>query len=507
MSRAKLVKNYVQGSWTATRRTLSIPNPLTGRPLYQVCDTSFEELTPYINEMRGVPHYGLHNPFHQKERYLLYGQISKRLGRRLEDRVVFETVAQLIKECAPKSDDQIEGEVGVTRKFLENFSGDQVRFLARSFGVPGDHQGQASQGFRFPYGPVAIVAPFNFPLEIPVLQLMGALFMGNKPLLHVDPKVSAVMAHFLELMLEEGMPPEDVVFVNGRGSVINRLLVESRLNLTQFTGSSAVGERLTLDLKGRVKLEDSGFDWKILAPDVVEFSGRELRQVYDQCDRDAYAFSGQKCSAQSMLFAHDSMGEAWIDEEIADRAMRRTLSDLTVAPLLSISNAAIQEHLSRVLSIPGARLLFGGHPVVEPNSVPSCYGCFQPTAVGLPLEAILDDQDHFETATSEIFGPFQIITFYSDISDVLRCVNRMDNRLTAAVVSKDPVLIDHLIGKTVNGTTYVGPLARTTGAPQNHWFGPGSDPRSGSLGTPEAIRHVWSYHREVIGDFVVGRAL
>ena len=32
--------------------------------------------------------------------------------------------------------------------------------------------------FRWPYGPVAIVAPFNFPLEIPVLQMMGALYMG-----------------------------------------------------------------------------------------------------------------------------------------------------------------------------------------------------------------------------------------------------------------------------------------------------------------------------------------
>lgn len=36
---------------------------------------------------------------------------------------------------------------------------------------------------------VAIITPFNFPLEIPVLQLMGALYMGNKPLLKVDSKV------------------------------------------------------------------------------------------------------------------------------------------------------------------------------------------------------------------------------------------------------------------------------------------------------------------------------
>lgn len=39
-----------------------------------------------------------------------------------------------------------------------------MRFLARSFNVPGDHTGQSSTGYRWPYGPVAIVSPFNFPL-------------------------------------------------------------------------------------------------------------------------------------------------------------------------------------------------------------------------------------------------------------------------------------------------------------------------------------------------------
>ena len=38
------------------------------------------------------------------------------------------------------------GEVKVTAAFLENFSGDNVRFLARSFGVPGDHDGAMKQG-------------------------------------------------------------------------------------------------------------------------------------------------------------------------------------------------------------------------------------------------------------------------------------------------------------------------------------------------------------------------
>ena len=57
-----------------------------------------------------------------------------------------------------------------------------------------------------------------------------------------------------------------------------------------------------------------------------------------------------------------------------------------------------------------------------------------------------------------------------------------------------------VLANTVNGTTYAGIRARTTGAPQNHWFGPAGDPRSAGIGTPEAIRLVWSCHREIIND-------
>ena len=89
--------------------------------------------------------------------------------------------------------------------------------------------------------------------------------------------------------------------------------------------------------------------------------------------------------------------------------------------------------------------------------------------------------------------------------------------------------LQDILGHTVNGTTYVGLRARTTGAPQNHWwveknpdiycflflfswkwnydakwyvvrFGPAGDPRGAGIGTPEAIKLVWSCHREVIYD-------
>ena len=55
----------------------------------------------------------------------------------------------------------------------------------------------------------------------------------------------------------------------------------------------------------QIFLEDAGFDWKVLGPDV-----RDVDYVAWQCDQDAYACSGQKCSAQSLLFMHKNWSQA-----------------------------------------------------------------------------------------------------------------------------------------------------------------------------------------------------
>ncbi|KAJ4834219.1 hypothetical protein Tsubulata_047707 [Turnera subulata] len=471
-SRPAEVQNLVQGKWIGSSNWNTIVDPLNGEPFIKVAEVDENGIQPFVESLSKCPKHGLHNPFKAPERYLLYGDISAKAGHLLSLPKVSDFFARLIQRVAPKSYYQALGEVQVTAKFLENFSGDQVRFLARSFAVPGNHLGQQSHGFRWPYGPVAIITPFNFPLEIPVLQLMGALYMGNKPVLKVDSKVCIVMEQMMRLLHHCGLPIDDADFINSDGKTMNKLLLEGNPRMTLFTGSSRVADKLAVDLKGRIKLEDAGFDWKILGPDV-----NEVDYVAWVCDQDAYACSGQKCSAQSMLFIHEFTTDAML------------------------------EHMNKLLQIPGSKLLFGGKPLVN-HSIPSIYGAIRPTAVYVPLEEVLKDKN-FELVTREIFGPFQIVTEYKDdqLPMVLHALERMHAHLTAAVVSNDPLFLQarfnlqEVIGQSVNGTTYAGLRARTTGAPQNHWFGPAGDPRGAGIGTPEAIKLVWSCHREVIYDF------
>ncbi|XP_038977489.1 probable aldehyde dehydrogenase isoform X1 [Phoenix dactylifera] len=489
------VHNLVQGDWKASANSNWVPDPLNGEPFIKVANVQEAEIKPFVESLSKCPKYGLHNPLRGQERYLLLGDVSTKAAHMLAQPEVADFFARLIQRVSPKSYKQALGEVHITQKFLENFSGDQVRFLARSFAVPGNHLGQQSYGYRWPYGPVAIIAPFNYPLEIPLLQLMGALYMGNKPTLKVDSKVSIVMEQMLRLLHYCELPKEDVDFINSDGVTMNKFLLEVKPKMTLFTGSSRVAEKLAADLKGRIRLEDAGFDWKILGPDV-----QKVDYVAWVCDQDAYACSGQKCSAQSILFMHEN----WVSSELIPKmqslAERRKLEDLTIGPVLTVTTESMLEHIDKLLGIPGSKLLFGGE-ALENHSIPKIYGALKPTALFIPLTEMLKS-NNFDLVTKEIFGPFQIVTDYKQdqLMMVLDACERMHSHLTAAVVSNDPLFLQEVLGKSVNGTTYAGIRARTTGAPQNHWFGPAGDPRCAGIGTPEAIKLVWSCHREIIYD-------
>ena len=132
--------------------------------------------------------------------------------------------------------------------------------------------------------------------------------------------------------------------------------------------------------------------------------------------------------------------------------------------------------------------------------IPKIYGAIIPTAILIPVDQLLGKD--FDLITSEVFGPVQVLVVYEDkdLSKVMEALEKIPQNLTAAIVSNDVHFQQKVLGSTVNGTTYAGMKARTTGAPQNHWFGPAGDPRSAGIGTPEAIITTWSGHREIIKD-------
>lgn len=496
--------NLCAGKWsTESSVTKQVIDPMDGSVMYNYPDISTaDETQAFVDHQLSCPKTGLFNPHKNPERYLATGKMCQNVANELAKPEVENFFSRLIERTVGKSPVQCRGEVTATAQWFASYGGDGVRNLSKSSALPGDHAGQETRSYRYPYGRVGVVTPFNFPLEIPALQGTSAVFMGNQPMVKVDEKVAIVFEQFLRLMHHCGLPMGTMSHIYCSGPVANDVLVRFDSRMLLFTGSQGVAEKLSSDLKGRVKLEDAGFDWKIMGPDVTDED-----YVAWQCDQDAYAFSGQKCSAQSIVFMHDNWVEAGFLDRMAEVASHRKFGDGTIGPILSWNNSAIKEHVANLLAIPGARLLFGGNPVTEngADKVPDVYGVFEPTAVFVPIEEAVKDE-HFGTVTQELFGPVQVVTSYADEqleSHVLASCERMNDHLSAAIVSNDPAFNARCTGSTINGTTYVGIRARTTGAPVQHWFGPAGDPRAGGIHTIEAIQQTWSCHRELIIDGVV----
>ncbi|GIT36698.1 MAG: hypothetical protein Ct9H300mP6_05660 [Gammaproteobacteria bacterium] len=83
-----------------------------------------------------------------------------------------------------------------------------------------------------------------------------------------------------------GLPITDADMIHCGGSTMGNLIKDSneKIRMLQFTGSSQVAEQLSQDMNGRIRVEDAGFDWKVIGPD---YSSEWADYVAWQCDEDA----------------------------------------------------------------------------------------------------------------------------------------------------------------------------------------------------------------------------
>lgn len=110
-----------------------------------------------------------------------------------------------------------------------------------------------------------------------------------------------------------------------------------------------------------------------------------------QCDQDTYAAGGQKCSKESVLLLHSNLKETNFLTSLQELASKRNVENGTIVPLLSITNEEIKTHIKNILEkVPGSRVLFGGEAVKSKFEVPEKYGLFQPTAVFIPIDQLLN---------------------------------------------------------------------------------------------------------------------
>ena len=168
-----------------------------------------------------------------------------------------------------------------------------------------------SRGERLPepYGCVLIMAPWNYPVQLCLTPLAGAIAAGNCAVVKPSAYAPASSAAIAKL-LGEIFPPEFVAVVEG-GRAENRTLLEQKFDYIFFTGSPAVGR------------EVMAAGAKNLTPVTLELGGKSPVIVDSTADillaarRIAFGKvlnAGQTCVAPDYLLLHRSVKDAFVRE-------------------------------------------------------------------------------------------------------------------------------------------------------------------------------------------------
>src|ERR687892_656841 len=152
---------------------------------------------------------------------------------------------------------------------------------------------------RFPYGPVAGIAPFNFPVNLVAHKMAPALAVGA-PIIVKPASATPLGALFLaELFAETDLPRGMLSVLPLDGARAEPLVTDPRIAKVSFTGSSPVGWKLkSLDPRKHFTLELGG------NAGVIVHSDADLDHAAARVAFGGYYQAGQSCIAVQRIFVH-----------------------------------------------------------------------------------------------------------------------------------------------------------------------------------------------------------
>ena len=312
--------------------------------------------------------------------------------------------------------------------------------------------GEGYFGFfvRRPVGVVAAIAPFNFPLNLVAHKVAPALAAGNAVVLKPASTTPLTSVKLCEVLVEAGLPAGGLNLVVGGGSTVGEWLVtDPRIAKVTFTGSPAVGRRITAvaGIK-KLTLELGNTSPVVIAPDAdLDFAAK-------RCATGAFYNSGQVCLSVQRIYCQRQVYEPFRDLFVK-ASLAMVVGDplderVDVGPMIDEGEAVRIENWVQEARDGGAKVLTGAkreRAVYWPTVLTDVNASMKVVAeeTFAPVASIIASDD-FETALAQAdataFG-LQASVFTRDIDRVFRAISRLN--FGGIIVNDAPIFrADHM---------------------------------------------------------------
>ncbi len=276
-----------------------------------------------------------------------------------------------------------------------------------------------------PLGVIGIISSWNYPLAIPMSQIIPAVVAGNAVVCKTSDFTPQCGELIARLFREAGLPQDLVTVVQGGGEV-GQALIDANPDKVLFTGSVATGKRVAEACAGK------------LIPSVLELGGKDAMIVLADADLDvassagvwgSYTNCGQVCLSVERLFVEQAIAQRFA-EMCVEKAKKLRLGRgndpaTDVGPLIRPQHVQRMSELVEDAVARGAQVLFGGKPRRDlgPNF-------FEPTV-------IVDADSSMRLFQEETFGPILAIQAVKNGEEAIERANDSPFALAASVWTSD----------------------------------------------------------------------
>lgn len=439
------LKFYIDGRWVEPCSSTRLPviNPATEQSFGEIALGNLDDVEAAVTAARrAFPSFAETSPA-QRTRLL------QRILAAFMDR--YDEIADAILQevGAPKALSH-DWQAGIGKRHLE-----QLLRTLETF------EFEKSRGTTLvrqePVGVVALITPWNWPINQIVCKVAPALAAGCTMVLKPSEIAPINALLFAEVMHDAGVPPGVFNLINGDGPLVGAALsAHPQVDMVSFTGSTRAGieiARLAAPTVKRVHQELGGKSANILLDDVDLVSA--VTAGVDSC----FGNSGQSCNAPTRMLVPAALHDHAV--EIARHAaLAHTLgapedASTRMGPVISERQFNAIQKMIGIGIEEGAQLVCGG--LGRPAHLPKGY-YVQPTIFANVTQDMTISRE-------EIFGPVLVIQPYDDVAHAVSMANDSVFGLAAYVQSADLARARNVALQMRAGSVYINYPNWDAGAP------------------------------------------
>ncbi len=414
--------NYIQGQWKKASggKTFEQRNPanlaeVTG----EYADSSQDDTLEAIAAAHAAfPAWRAKSTFERQA-------VLKKALQLIIDRK--EQIAAVITRENGKTLAESRGEIDSAIKEMDFQIAEGMRLLGKT--IPTEIAGTLAYSTREARGAVGVIAPWNFPFNVPGRKCTPALMAGNTVVFKPASLTPGVGIEFTRALADAGMPAGVFNCVTGGGRNVGSVIVgDKRIKAISFTGSTPVG-------KGIQKQAADN-----LTPCQLELGGKNPAIVLDDADLDlaapavaraAYACAGQWCTSTSRVIVQKGIAPALIERLAAEIAKIKvgagTDPTTGMGPVCGTEQKRIIQGYIRKGLEEGAKL----HPSTPASTEDSGKDCF--------LKPVLFTgvTPRMTIAQEEIFGPVLSVLTVDTFEEAVALANDVPFGLSSSIFTRN----------------------------------------------------------------------